>query len=143
MTFDYYEYLLYEKDYHYENPDIFLYVNPHPDKKLVGDCVKRAITICSHMDYRDVQIELNRYKKITNAKKFNDNKNWLPYIEKVLGWEKLKGYHNVKVGEFAKAHPNGTYLISIRRHLTSVVDGVVQDTWNCSYKAITKVWKIK
>jgi len=141
--FNYEEYLIYEKDYHYENPDIFLYFNAHPDNKNVGDCVKRAITLCSNMDYQTVQNELNRYKKITNAKKFNDRKNFQPYVEKVLKWKRLKGYSNIKVGEFAKEHSNGTYLIKIRKHLTAVVDGVIYDTWNCSYKAINKVWQVK
>jgi hypothetical protein len=95
------------------------------------------------MDYSTVQIELNRYKKITNTKKFSHNKNWTPYVEKVLRWEKISGFLNMKVGEFAKQHPKGTYLISVRNHLTAVVDGVVYDTWNCSFKAINKVWKVK
>jgi hypothetical protein len=140
--FDYEEYLIYEKDYHYENPDIFLYYNAHPNNKNVGDCVKRAIALCSNMDYQTVQKELNRYKQITNAKKFNDTKNFQPYVEKVLKWERLNGYNNIKVGEFAKQYRTGTYLIKIRKHLTAVVDGVIYDTWNCSYKAINKVWRV-
>jgi hypothetical protein len=143
MTFNYEEYLLEQQQYLEQNIDIYKYNNPHPDNKDVGDCVKRAITICSNMDYSTVQIELNRYKKITNTQKFSHNKNWTPYVEKVLRWEKISGFLNMKVGEFAKQHPEGTYLISVRKHLTAVVDGVVYDTWNCSFKAINRVWKVK
>lgn len=141
--FDYNQYLLDQEEYWAVNPEIYEYVNPHPDNKKVGDCVKRAITLSSGLDYKNVQIELNRYKKITKAKLFNDNKNWLPFVEKELKWEKLKGYQNIKIGDFAKEHPEGTYLISCRRHLTTVKDGKVLDTWNCSYKAINKIWKVQ
>jgi hypothetical protein len=140
--FNYEEYLLEQQQYLEQNADVYLYYNPHPDNKVVSDCVKRAITICSGLDYRTIQNELNRYKKITNAKKFNENKNWLPYVEKVLKWKKVTGFNNVKIGEFAKNHPTGTYLISVRKHLTTVKDGKVLDTWNCSFKAINKIWQI-
>jgi hypothetical protein len=140
--FNYEEYLLEQQQYLEQNIDIYQYHNPHPDNKDVGDCVKRAITICSGLEYQTVQKELNRYKKITNAKKFSENKNWLPYVEKVLKWKKLTGFNNLKVGEFAKTHPTGTYLISVRKHLTTVKDGKVLDTWNCSFKAINKIWQI-
>ena len=141
--FDYNEYLKEQEQYLEENIDIYQYSNPHPDLKVVGDCVKRAITLSGNYDYKDVQLELNRYKKITKAKSYNERKNWVPYIEKVLGWEKLTGYQNIKVGEFAKDNPKGTYIIKVRGHLTTVKDGKVLDTWNCSYKAINRVWEVK
>lgn len=141
--FDYNEYLKEQKQYLEENIDVYQYANPHPDNKVVGDCVKRAITLSGNYDYKDVQLELNRYKKITKAKSYNERKNWVPYIEKVLGWEKLTGYQNIKVGEFAKDNPKGTYIIKVRGHLTTVKDGKVLDTWNCSYKAINRVWEVK
>jgi len=142
--FIYSEYLLEQEQYLEQNIDIYKFNNPHPNGKLVSDCVKRAITICSGLDYNTVQTLLNIYKRnVTKTKKINEDKNWTPYVEKVLGWKKINGFLNMKVGEFAKEHPEGVYLISVRKHLTAVVDGVVQDTWNCSYKAINKVWKIR
>jgi hypothetical protein len=140
--FNYEEYLSDQKSYLEENSHIYEFTNPHPDNKLVGDCVKRAITICSNMDYQSVQIELNRYKKVTKAKVFNENKNWVPFIEKFLNWKKIQGFQNMKVGDFAKANPKGTYFISVRKHTTTVKDGKVLDTWNCSYKAINRIWKV-
>jgi hypothetical protein len=140
--FDYNEYLMEQEQYLEQNSFIYKYANPHPDNKKLSDCVKRAISLCSDMDYRTTQLELNRYKTVSKQATYNHNKNWLPYVEKVLKWTKLTGYNNVKVGEFAKEHPNGTYLISVRGHLTTVKNGKVLDTWNCSFKAINKVWKV-
>lgn len=141
--FDYNEYLKEQDQYLIENEHLFEYVNPHPQGKLVGDCVKRAITLASNRDYKEVQLELNRYKKVTKAKKFNEDKNWVKYVERKMMWQKLSGYRNMKVGEFAKMHPKGTYLLTTRKHLTTVKDGKVLDTWNPSFKAIGRVWKVK
>jgi hypothetical protein len=80
---------------------------------------------------------------MSGAATYNHNKNWLPYVENVLKWKKLSGYNNMKVGEFAKEHLEGTYLISVRGHLTTVKNGKILDTWNCSFKAINKVWQVK
>jgi len=140
--FNYKEYLEEQQLYLIDNDFLFVFTNPHPQQKIVGDCVKRAITLCSGLDYKEVQLELNRYKTVTKAKYFNEDKNWTPYVEKVLKWKKLDGFRNMKVGEFAKKNPKGTYLISVRKHLTTVKDGKVLDTWNCSYKAIGKVWAV-
>lgn len=140
--FNYEDYLSDQKSYLEENSHLFQFTNPHPDDKLVGDCVKRAITICSNIDYKNVQLELNRYKKITKAKTFNERKNWVPFVEKVLKWKKLQGFQNMKIGDFAKTYPKGTYLIKCRGHLTTVKDGKVLDTWNCSYKAINRIWEV-
>lgn len=141
--FNYNEYLQEQDQYLRENEHLLVFTNPHPNGKIVGDCVKRAITLSGGYDYKEVQLELNRYKKVTKAKVFNDRKNWVPYVEKVLGWEKLQGYTNMKVGEFAKANPKGTYLIKVRRHTTVVKDGKILDTWNCAYKAINRIWRAK
>ena len=140
--FDYNEYLIEQEHYLQQNEHLFRYTNPHPNDKSVGDCVKRAITLCSNQPYETVALELNRYKKVTKAKNYNERGNWVPYIEKVLHWQKLNGYQNVKVCEFAKQKPYGTYLIKVRGHLTTVKNGLILDTWHCGFKAINRVWKI-
>jgi len=142
MAFDYDEYLAQEKQYKEDNAHIYTFLNPHPDGKLVGDCVKRAIYIASDMEYNDVKIELNRYKKITKTKSFNERKNWVPFVEKVLKAVKLTGYMNMKIGDFAKLGLEGTYIIKCRKHTVCVKDGMLFDTWNSSFKAINRIWKV-
>jgi hypothetical protein len=143
MPFDYEEYKQQERAYCKKNAYLFTELNAHPDDKNVRDCVKRAITSATGMNYNDVKIELNRHKKVTNTKKFNERKNWVSYVEKVLGLKRLKGFQNMKIGEFAKTNPTGTYIIKCRKHLTCVMNGKVMDTWNPSFKAINRVWVVK
>ena len=45
---------------------MYQYYNAHPKGLLVGDCVKRAITVATQMDYMEVQRALNRHKKVTD-----------------------------------------------------------------------------
>lgn len=140
--FSYEEYRLAEKEYIENNKDVFVKFNIHPDDKLVGDCVKRAIAFATDSDYNEIKRELNRHKQITKSKYFNERKNWVSYVEKVLKANKLLGYQNMKIGDFAKLNLKGSYIIKCRKHLTCVKDGKLYDTWNCSFKAINRVWEV-
>ena len=68
---------------------MYQYFNTHPKGKRVGDCVKRAITKATGMDYMEVQRQLNRYKKVTGASAYNTDYNPHKYVENVLHGEKL------------------------------------------------------
>lgn len=124
------------------------YYNAHPEGKRVGDCVKRAITVVTKMDYHTVQLELNRYKKVTGAKKFNERKNCGEYVEKVLHMEKLSfpaqaGVHRMNGYSFAKSFPNGRYILNMAGHWTACVDGVIYDTWDCREKCVYTAYRLR
>lgn len=126
----------------------FKFNNPHPKGLLVRDCVKRAITLATGKDYKQVQLDLNRLKKVTYSNKFNDNKNYKYYIEKILHAEKLsfpaeKGKSRITGLSFAIEHPKGTYILRMASHLSCCIDGIINDTWDCSDKCVYNAWKIK
>lgn len=126
---------------------MYKYLNVHPKGLSVGDCVKRAITTATGWEYEEVSRELNRYKKITGADKFNNNKNWKPYVEKVLHGYKLSfpataGEHRMNGERFSESHPRGIYILRMAGHLSVCVDGVIYDTWDCSDKCVYNAWKI-
>jgi hypothetical protein len=142
-NFDYELYLQEQEDYLDANKDLFVFDNPHPQGLLVADCVKRAITIATNSQYEQIALALNRHKKSTNAKTFNQSKNWINFIVQNYQAEKLTGFQRLKLGEFAKQNPNGTYIVKVRRHCVAVVNGKIHDTWNSSFKAVCQVFKIK
>ena len=126
----------------------FIFNNPHPKKLIVGDCVKRAITIASRKDYMEVQRDLNRLKKTTGCEKFDSNKNYKYYIEKVLGYSKLsfpaeKGKGRMTGLLFAIKYPKGNYILRMASHLSCCIDGVINDTWDCSEKCVYNAWEVK
>ena len=126
---------------------MYQFLNVHPEGKLVGDCVKRAITTAAQMDYHEVQLELNRHKKLTGAKSFNEDKNWKSYVENVLNGRKLsfpaaKGMPRMNGERFCKAYPKGRYILSMAGHLSCCVDGVIYDTWDCQEKCVYQAYRI-
>ena len=126
---------------------MFEYYNPHPEGKLVKDCVKRAITKATGLDYEIVARQLNRYRKVTGAEKFNSNKNWKPYVEKELQAKKLsfpaiKGEPRMNGEKFAKYYNKGRYILRMAGHLSCCIDGVIYDTWDCSSKCVYTAYKL-
>ena len=126
---------------------MFVYYNAHPKNLSVGDCVKRAISKASNMDYMEVQRELNRYKKITGASSFNANYNPHKYVENVLHAKKLsfpaaKGSPRMNGTRFCEAFPKGRYILTMANHWSCCVDGVIYDTWDCSEKCVYTAYQI-
>lgn len=127
---------------------MYKFLNVHPKGLRVGDCVKRAITTSTGMDYMEVQKELNRYKKVSGCEKFNESKNWKGYVENVLKGKKLsfqavKGQPRMNGERFCEAYPKGHYILNMAGHLSCCVNGVIYDTWDCSDKCVYNAWEIK
>ena len=116
-----------------------------------GDCVPRAITIATELPYQIVFDELQRrqteWRIKSNSKKAYNKKPhrnkcymgtykeaYKPYLEE-LGWTWVP---KMFIGQGFKTYlrkedlPPGRLIVSVRRHLTSVIDGVLNDTWDCS-----------
>lgn len=127
---------------------MYQFLNVHPEGKLVPDCVKRAITTAAQMDYHEVQLELNRHKKLTGAKTFNEDKNWKSYVENVLNGVKLSfpakaGKPRMNGERFCKAYPKGRYILNMAGHLSCCVDGIIYDTWDTRNKCVYTAYEIK
>lgn len=128
--------------------EIFKFNNPHPKGKIVGDCVKRAITLTTGKDYMEVQRELNKTKKLTGCEVYNQNRNYKYYLEKTLGCKKLsfpavKGQGRINGAIFAIDHPTGRYVLRMAGHLSCCIDGQINDTWDCSDKCVYTAWKVE
>lgn len=124
---------------------MYKFLNVHPKGLLVGDCVKRAITTTTGMDYYQVQRELNRFKKVTGAARFNSDRNHVKYVEQVLKAKKIsfpaiKGQPRMNGERFCKKFPNGSYILRMAGHWSACVDGVIYDTWDCSEKCVYNAW---
>ena len=47
-----------------------------------------------------------------------------------------------KMVDFLKTHPHGTYIVSVRHDVTTVIDGYLYDTWDCDYLTVYTAWEI-
>ena len=110
--------------------------------KPSGDCVARAIAIANNMDYLEVCEKIREFSANERTgkrkKKCSDPHKgvYKATYKKLLihlGWN---WNPTMKIGSGCKVHlrenelPNGTLIVSVSRHLTVVMDGVIHDTHN-------------
>lgn len=113
-------------------------------KGSAGDCVVRAIAIATDLPYQDIYDELNALCKTERPSKRKRGKStarngihrdvFKSYLEK-LGW---KWVPTMAIGSGCKVHlraselPSGSLIVSVSKHMVAVINGVIQDTYDCS-----------
>jgi len=104
-----------------------------------SDCVVRAIAIATQKPYAEIHAAINH---LADNEHFDGSDSehgvkrglWQPYLES-LGW---KWIPTMKIGQGCKTHlrsgelPQGRIIARVSRHLCAVVDGVLNDTHDCS-----------
>jgi hypothetical protein len=113
-------------------------------KGNAADCVCRSIAIVTGIPYLEVYNTINelgkgertgkRKRGKSNARKGVYKATYKKYLSTI-------GYiwvPTMKIGSGCKVHlkseelPGGRLLVSVSRHLTAVIDGVLNDTHDCS-----------
>ena len=113
-------------------------------KGHTGDCVTRAIAIVTGKPYKEVYDTINTIsinERITKRKKKKSNsrtgvfrKTYQKYLES-LGYEWIP---TMQIGQGCKIHlrsdelPSGHLIIRVTKHITTMIDGVINDTYDCS-----------
>lgn len=122
----------------------FICFQPHPKGTTVssGDCVKRAIVVTTGMDYMEVQRELNAFKKVTGAKKFNSDRNPHRYAEDVLCAKKISVPPGTTVLSFCKEHPHGRFILDLPGHWVGIYEANYYDTWDCGKETVNFAYEI-
>ena len=123
-----------------------------------GDCVTRAIVHATGLDYKKVYEDLfdlarnwgnKRTQKALKIRAKASPRNGVNkkvlkhYIENVLGftWVSCSG-----IGKGISMHvnkdelPNGTLILSVSKHLTCTIDGVLYDSYDCSRNGTRAVY---
>lgn len=109
-----------------------------------GDCVVRAIAIAAEQPYQQVYDALNalavsertgkRKRGKSNARTGVYRATYEKYL-KAHGWRFVA---TMTIGSGCTVHlradelPGGRIIASVSRHLVAVIDGVIQDTHDCS-----------
>lgn len=121
-------------------------------KGQTGDCVCRAIAIANNMDYKEVYNLINEYakrertgkrkRKISNARK-GVYKSTIKKVLKDLGWTWIP---TMTIGSGCTTHlrkeelPTGTLIVNVSKHTTCIIDGVINDTYDCSRDGLRCVY---
>ena len=113
-------------------------------KGTARDCVVRAISIATCRPYQTVYDDINtmassertsKRKRRKSSSRNGVHKNTIrKYIEN-LGW---KWTPTMQIGSGCTVHlrngelPNGRLIVNLSKHLVAVIDGVINDTSDCS-----------
>ena len=121
----------------------FIYYNPNPAKKTVGDCVIRAISLAMGMTWEDVHTDLSMVSHYLFDMP-SSNAVWGEYL--YLNGFRRHVIPNIcppcyTVKEFCRDYPVGTFLLSTGSHVVTVVDGNYYDTWDSGYEVPIYFWR--
>lgn len=107
-------------------------------KGNVGDCVTRSIAIATGRDYKEIYNLVAEYVKKETGTKSARNGVSKKATKKIMNDLGFKWIPTMKIGSGCKVHltedelPKGTLIVSVSKHLTCVIDGVINDTFDCS-----------
>ena len=124
---------------------MFKEFNAHPKGIKTDDCVVRAISTAMNKDYMECRRELNRKKRDLCYSSYKDTKflyDYFKYYPRLI-FKPVKGEPRIKGSDFTELHPEGTYILKMLGHVVVCIDGVILDTWDCSYRSVYTAWKIK
>ncbi|MDO5151489.1 MAG: hypothetical protein Q4D76_19220 [Oscillospiraceae bacterium] len=117
----------------------YKFYNANSKGNFVNDCTIRAISLAEGKSWQQTYDELSRIAG-RNGIILDD----VNFIEPLLD----SRYKRVRetgstVGEFIKQHPYGTYLITMKGHITCCVDGTIFDTFDCRDKTMWCAWRVE
>lgn len=111
---------------------MFIYYNPNPAGRTVGDCAIRAIAKALDIDWEDAYA-----KVVVNGFRMGD----MPSSDAVWGSVlRMNGFYREALPdtcpdcytaeEFCEDHPEGVFVLGFGGHVATVVDGNLFDSWN-------------
>lgn len=120
----------------------YRYYNKNPDGKHIEDCVCRAISTATGLNYGAV----NNLLDLTASCYMCEKLCVCCYhnlLEEILGYERHTCMNGETVEDIAYKHPKEKVIIRIDAHLTSSIKGTIYDIWDCSQKLVDCFWIVK
>lgn len=118
---------------------MYKFYNANALGNSVNDCVVRAISKAQGKTWDETYEELSYIAQEEGI--LLDDVN---FVENYLDKRYRRTCHYSKtVGEFVKEHKKGTYLVTMQGHITTIIDGIIYDTFDCSNRRIWCAWTVK
>ena len=121
---------------------MYVMYNPNPTGRFVEDCAIRAVSKALDIDWETAYAKL-----AMNGYAMGD----LPNANSVWGaLLRQNGFYREAIPntcpdcysaeEFAKDHPKGTFVLGFGKHVATIVDGNIYDSWDSSREIPQYYW---
>ena len=121
----------------------YVYFNPNPKGKMVGDCVIRALSKILGYDWDRCYAEIVA-EGFMLCDMPSSNYVWGSYL-------KHKGFVRMNLPDtcpecytlekFCADHPRGEFIVATGTHVIAVVNSNVYDSWNSLDEIVTYYWR--
>ena len=121
----------------------YIFYNPNPQRKLVGDCVVRAVSKVTGQDWEKTYIDLVLQGFIMSDM---PSANYVcgaylasrGFVREVIPNECPDCY---TVKNFCEDNPEGTYVLATGSHVVAVIDGDYYDSWDSGEEVPMYMWR--
>lgn len=116
----------------------YKFYNANARGNFVNDCTIRAISLAEGKTWDETYDELSEIAQHNGI--ILDDVN---FIEPLLDSRYRRMCYDGKyVGDFVEEHPKGTYLITMKGHITCCINGVLYDTFDCRNRIMWCAWRV-
>lgn len=116
----------------------FVYYNPNPDGRLVGDCTVRAICRLTDQEWDPVYVGIT-FEGFIWKDMPSGNNTWGAYLYR-KGYIRKFAPYGYTVKDFCREHPKGRYLLVLDNHVVTAVDGDYYDIWDSGNELLIYYW---
>ena len=117
---------------------VYKYYNRNPNNDTESDCVCRAISTATSLQYEAVQELLHISAKLYRCDKLCVCC-YHHLLEDILKYKCYDG-RGYTVQELAEKYSRDTILVRIEGHLTTIIKGTILDIWDCSNEFVDCYW---
>lgn len=121
----------------------YVYYNPNPTARRVGDCSVRAVAKALDIDWETAYCLIAANGYMTGD---------MPSSDAVWGsvLRQAGFYRDIipnscpdcyTAADFCEDHPQGTYVLGFGGHVATAVDGSLYDSWDSSAEIPIYVWR--
>lgn len=111
---------------------MYVYYNPNPRGKTVGDCAIRAVAKATGQTWTQAYMALY-VMGMQLGDLANSDAVWTAYLRSrgfVKGVIPDTCPDCYTIGDFARDNPTGTFVLGTGTHAVAVIDGDIYDAWN-------------
>lgn len=120
----------------------FIYYNPNPDGKMVGDCVIRAVSKAMDLSWDETYIRI-ALEGFINKDMPSSNSIWGNYLSS-QGFSRY-GIPNscpdcYTISDFSNDHSEGLYILATGSHVVTLINGNYYDAWDSGREIPVFYW---